>query len=274
MVWWIPLAIAGAQAAGRLSSKSRRSKNHQKEVNAIKEAGGYAAYDPNMQRTLEQMDPEATGPAGYYRELLANHQGGWAEMQEALKRNAAFVPSTLTGTQGYQDINNYRDTVEGLPQEKDIMAAAGAQIGKMARSAGHSYQRSKGMMQRSGLGNSAAMAALANQHSQGMAGQSADLFSKMYQASMSQRMTNAQLQQQWAGRAYDVNRDIAAMSLGASPAPREPAQKTNLWGQVAQTAGSAIGTYLAGQYGGQSAGMGSQFGQGSQMDQMQQYGGY
>lgn len=274
MVWWIPLAMAGANIAANYGSKARKKKNHQREVNAIKEAGGYAAYDPNMQRALEQMDPEATGPAGYYRELLATHQGGWAEMQEALKRNAAFVPATLTGTQGYKDINDYHKTLDTLPQQKDIMAAYGSKASSMAQNAGRSLQRSKGMMQRSGLGNSAAMAAIANQHSQGLAGNQADLYSQMYQASLSQRMTNAQLQQQWAGRAYDVNRDIASMALGSAPAPREPAQKTNLWGQIAQTAGSAIGTYLAGSYGSQAGNMGSQYGAGSQMDQMQQYGGY
>lgn len=276
MVLWaaaIPAAMAAVSAAAKLGDKARKSRKHQKLVNATKKAGGYARYDPNMMRVLEQIDPNTGGPAAYMGNLLNTHQASWNEMQEALKRNAAFVPSTLTTTQGYQDLNNYQERLGQLPQESDVMAAYGSQAGSAAAAAGKGYARSKGMMQRAGLGNSAAMAALANQHSQGLAGQQSDLYSKMYQAAMSQRMTNAQMQQQWAGQAYDTNRDIAQMTLGAMPAARVPAQNTNLWGQVAQTAGSAIGSYLAGSYGGGAGNMGSQFGQGSQMDQMQRANG-
>lgn len=247
--WWVPVALAAAQVAGKLSSKYSAKKRRQKQYGQIEEAGGLAKYDPTYGAALNSLGDQKEGPGGFLKDLLDDFQGRPQDMEVALQRARPFIAGSLGNTKGFKDIQNYQQQVDQLPQQSQMMQAFGTQAGQQAQAAGRAGARSRGAMANAGLGNSSAMAALAGQQAQALAGNQSDLFTKMYQASLAQRMQNAQLQQNWAARAYDTQRDIANMAMGAFPNPREPSQKTNLWGPIAQTAGQAIGNYLAGGYG-------------------------
>lgn len=250
MVWWIPIAMAAAQLAGKYGSKSAAKKRRTREYRQIEGEGGLANHDPTYGAARDSLGEQDEGPGGLLSNLLGNFQGRPQDMEIALQRARPFIAGSLGNTKGFKDIQNYQQQVDELPQQAEMMQAFGTQAGQQAQAAGRAGARSRGMLANSGLGNSSAMAALAGQQAQGLAGNQSDLFTKMYQASLAQRMQNAQLQQNWAGRAYDTQRDIANMAMGAFPNERTPAEKTNLWGPIAQTAGQAIGSYLAGGYGG------------------------
>lgn len=246
MVWWVPAAVSAASAIGGAIGRYQGKKKRKKQYRAIEEAGGLANYAPEYGAARDAIGPQTEGPGGFYANLLNNFMGRPEDMEIALQRTKPFVAGSLANTQAFRDLQNYQERAAQLPQEREYMQAYGAQASRLAGASNRAGAASRGALNRSGLGNSAAMAALAGQQQQALAGQQGDLFTRMYQAGLSQRMQNAQMQQQWMSTAYDAHRDIAAMSLGASPVPRAPAEKTNLWGPIAQMAGTALGNYLAG----------------------------
>lgn len=251
---WIPAAVSGAYMvgsaiAGRANSK-RKAAKRKHQYHDIEQAGGLANYDPTYGAAREAVGNQTEGPGGFYANLLSNFQGRPEDMEVALQRSKPFVAGSLGNTGAFRDLQNYAARAQSLPQASEIMQAYGSQAGQQAAAAGRAGSQSRGMLARSGLGNSAAMASLAGQQQQALAGDQASLFTKMYQASLAQRMQNAQMQQEWMSQAFNAHRAIASMALGSAPIPREPAEKTNLWGPIAQMAGQAIGSYLGSNTGG------------------------
>ena len=241
MVWWIPLAIAAAQAAGGAYAKSQKTGKSKTQRN-IRNAGGLDKYDPQAGQAREAIGTQE-GPAGFIGKSLEGFNGDREDWQKMLKDLGPALAASQANTGAYRDIQSYGEY--DLPEPEEYMQAYGSQAGQLAKQSGANSRATQSAMARRGLGNSAALSALAGQQSQALSGQQSDLYSKLYQGSLSQRMANTQLRSQWAGRAFDVNQNIASMALGSLQAPREPAQKTNMWGSIAQGAGAALGNYFA-----------------------------
>lgn len=246
----IYLIATGAMAAGGAVAQNtgagRRKRKRKHQYHDIAQAGGIANYAPEYGAARDAIGNQTEGPGSFYGNLLGNFMGRPEDMEIALQRTKPFVAASLGNTKAFRDLQNYEARGQALPQTSDYMQAYGSQASQMAGAAGRAGAASRGSLARSGLGNSSAMAALAGQQQQALAGQQGDMFTRMYQASLAQRTQNAQMQQQWMGQAFDAHRDIASMALGSAPVPRAPAEKTNLWGPVAQMAGTAIGNYLGG----------------------------
>lgn len=271
MVWWIPLAMAAANVIGGAVAKSKKS-GKSKTQQHIRDAGGLDQYDPSVGQLRDQIGDQE-GPAGFIGSSMTGFNGDREDWQKMLRDMGPGVAASLANTGAYRDIQNYGQY--DLPQPEEYMQGYGQQAGQLAAGASQNLRQSRNALARRGLGNSAAMASLAAQHSQALNSGQQSLYADMVKASLAQRVANTQMQSQWAGRAFDVNQNIASMALGSLQAPREPAQKTNLWGSIASGAGAALGNYMALSNGSssQQGNMGQQFGQGSQMDQMQRYGG-
>lgn len=250
--------IAGAGLAAMYGygaySKHKAKKKRQREYRDIKESGGLANYDPTVGHARDSLGDQKEGAGGYLSALLSDYMGRQQDLPGSIALARPFIAGSVGNTQAFKDVQNYQQYADQLPTQKEMMQSYGTQAGRMAQTSGRAAAQAKGNMGRMGLGNSASMAAMAGQQAQGLSGNQSDLFAKMYQASLSQRMTNAQLQSNWAGRAYDAQRDLASMVMGSAQTPREPAQKTQMWGQIAQLAGTAIGGYLGGPAGAAAGG--------------------
>lgn len=243
--WWVPVAIAAAGAAsnayGRTTAQGRRKRQYQR----IRDLGGLANSAPEYGAAAGSLAGQNEGVQGYLGNLLKNFQGRPEDMQIAMERLRPFMGAMTSNTKAFQDLQNYGQLAAQLPSQTEMMQGYGNAAGRQAQASAQGYQQARGALGNMGLGNSAAMASLAGQHAASLSSNQSDLYSKMYQASLQQRVQNAQLQNNWAARAYDAQQQIAQMTMGAGT-PRAPQQETNLWGPIAQTAGQAIGSYFAG----------------------------
>jgi hypothetical protein len=229
---------------GNRRAKKRRSR----EAQRTEEAGGLAewhpAYNPAL-RALGMGDVGETGPAAALKQMMSGFKGTPEELDAAKRVMAQMLPGTLAQTPGFQHMQGFQGF--DYVQPEDYLGQYGVGAGQIGQAAQQGYQRGAGMMNRMGLGSSAALASLAGQTVQQAGSQRADLWGQIHQKMLQQRMFNTQLQAQFAGEAFDMQRQIAAMAMGGQPgAERTEKPKQNMWGPVAQLAGSALGGLLGG----------------------------
>lgn len=237
------LQLAAYAGLANMFGKKKKRKKANAELQRIQEAGGLANYDPAYGAAQSGLAGQlgAEGPAGQYAALLNNFQGRPENMEVALRRMAPFIPGSLANTAGFKHMQNFQNFDYVSPQDR--MMGYGAASGKIAQGASNAYQQGAQSLGRSGLGNSSAMASLASQTQMGAGGQQADLYAQMYEKMLQQRIMNTQMQAQYADQAFDQQRSIAAMALGAVPGERT--KEDSMWpailGMFGQVAGSAIG---------------------------------
>lgn len=242
------LQLAAYAGLANMFGKKRKKKRVNAELEAIRNAGGLANYDPAYGAAQSGLAGQlgAAGPSGQLAGLLNNFQGRPENMEVALRRMAPFIPGSLANTAGFQHMQNFKNFDYVSPQDR--MMGYGTAAGKIAQGAGAAYQQGAQSLGRSGLGNSSAMASLASQTQMGAAGQKADLYSQMYDKMLQQRIMNTQMQAQYADQAFDQQRSIAAMALGAIPGERT--QEDSMWPSIMALFGQTAGTALGGMMGG------------------------
>lgn len=173
------------------------------------------------------------GVGGFYEQLLRNFTGGKGDLKDAMEMMAPFAALTLLDTGGAQDLQNYQARAQAPMQQFGGMAG---QIGQGATNAVSSGMQQLG---RSGLGGSAQRASLAAGAALGAGGQRSDLYSQLFNQAQQQR-------QAFASQAFDVNRIVASLALGHTPAPRAPEPDNGLLGAGVGMLGGALGSFLGG----------------------------
>lgn len=264
MVFWIPIAMAAASAIGQGVGNMRAKKRRNKRAGAISAAGGLDQYNPALGASLDAMGNPTEGPAASMQSIARGFQGTDQQLEIEMRRQAPFIAGSLANTGAFKHMQDFKNFDMVKPEEHmqpfGSMAAAGA------KSAARTGKAQRSMLARSGMGNSAAMGALAGQQSLGLQSNQADLYSRLYQNSLAQRQQNTMLQAQWANQAFDMQRAMTQMALGAVPSARQQEQKVDQWGPIMQMAGSALGNFLGGSGG---KGSGSDGGaQSREMDEM------
>ena len=159
---------------------------------------------------------------------------------------AQFLAATLFDSQGYkfaQDPSNWDNSQQ----------AYGAGASTLARGAQQGLTGAQGDLVRMGLGRSGAMAAVANQSAQQLAGQQANLRTQLYQQGLQNRLAGAR-------QAFDMDQQIMRWATGLGtdsrvverrePSAQAERERANVWGAVSSLAGQAIGTAVGGFAGG------------------------
>lgn len=246
------IGLSGGGAIGSYFGKKRRKKKRRRELDAIRGAGGIANYHPEYGAALAGMGDQTEGPGALYSGFLQNYVGTPDQVDIALRRMAPFTAMSLGNTAAMRHMQNFQNFDYVQPQE--VMQGYGAAAGGLASAGGQAVQMGQQNLARAGLGRSAAMGAMAGQVASNVGGQQADLYTRMYQQALQQRMMNTQLQAQFAGQSFDMQRQMAQLALGMTPEPRTQ-QKDSLWGPIAQVGGSALGKFLE-MLGGGGAGAG------------------
>ncbi len=244
MVWWIPVAMAAASIAAKANDSNRRQHKRRRQYGEIERVGGLANYDPSVGKLQAGMGDESQGGiSGFYKQLLDNFQGRSQDLTDVLQRNAPLLPGTLANTAGFEYAQNFEEP--GRLPESAAMQGFGAQAGQMARTGAMGQRQAAAGLSARGLGNSAAMASLASQAAQSQGSAQASLYSQLQQRAFQERLANAQTMSQWAQRAFDMQRDIASMSMGAIGGQRQPQRDNSaLYGQLAGAAGQAAAAYF------------------------------
>lgn len=233
----------GLGAIGSAFGRARRKKKRQREYGAIAEAGGLANYKPETLGKLADTLPEQGG-LSYYKRLLEGFPGNEQNLIDYLQRfpdliNAgitAGVQGELQGSDAYKYLQDFRNV-------SDPMQAYGVGAGQIAQSGQEAFNRGAMQLQRAGLGRSAALSSLASQTAQAAGNQQSDLYTRLYQQKLAGTAAAAR-------EAFDLQRQIATLALGAAPTPRVPPQeRPNLWGQIAPLLGQSLGSWLGNQAG-------------------------
>lgn len=236
-------ALSGLGLAGgayKLFSSSKNKKKRRREQQAIATAGGLQGYRPETFGKLAQMLP-STGGLGFYKNLITGYPGNEQNLQDFLQRfpdlvNAGIISGVqgeLRGSPAYQYLQNFQNIDQS-------MQAFGAGSGQIAGNTRAAQQQGATAMARSGLGRSSAQAALAGRLAQNAAGQKAGLFTDLYQ----RKVANTAM---YANQAFDMQRQIAQLAMGAAPVPRvQPEKGPNAWAQIAPMLGGMIGNIAGG----------------------------
>ena len=185
-------------------------------------------------------------PSSAVADLLKEFPTGTSprHLKQWFQDMSPILAQTLFQSPGYgflQDPSNWDGSQQAYSQGAGIMGQAATQA----------LNTGQNQLARMGLGRSGAQAGLASQVTQQLGAQQGDLFSRLYQQSIENRLSGAR-------QAFDLDQAIMQLAMGQSPSvPARQKTGMGLEGAIAGSLGSGIGSLLGGWLGGLGSGGGA-----------------